>query len=57
MIGSFNLHSRSLDLNTELGFIIDSAALAGAVHDAYSRNVPLIAWLARSSPWCFMAII
>ena len=44
VIGSFNFDPRSLDLNTELGFVIDSAALATAVDEAYSRNVPLTAW-------------
>jgi putative cardiolipin synthase len=44
VIGSFNFDPRSLDLNTELGFVIDSAALASAVDEAYTRNVPLTAW-------------
>ena len=44
MIGSFNFDPRSLDLNTELGFVIDSPKLATAVDEAYSRNVPLTAW-------------
>jgi phosphatidylserine/phosphatidylglycerophosphate/cardiolipin synthase-like enzyme len=44
VIGSFNFDPRSLDLNTELGFVIDSAALASAVDEAYIRNVPLTAW-------------
>ena len=44
VIGSFNFDPRSLDLNTELGFVIDSAALAIAVDEAYTRNVPLTAW-------------
>jgi putative cardiolipin synthase len=44
VIGSFNFDPRSLDLNTELGFVIDSAALATAVDEAYTRHVPLTAW-------------
>jgi putative cardiolipin synthase len=44
VIGSFNFDPRSLNLNTELGFVIDSAAIASAVDDAYTRNVPLTAW-------------
>lgn len=44
VIGSFNFDPRSLDLNTELRFVIDSAVLAIAVDAAYTRNVPLTAW-------------
>jgi putative cardiolipin synthase len=44
VIGSFNFDPRSLDLNTELSFVIDSASLASAVDEAYSRNVPRTAW-------------
>jgi putative cardiolipin synthase len=44
VIGSFNFDPRSLDLNTELGFVIESPALATAVDEAYTRNVPLTAW-------------
>ena len=44
VIGSFNFDPRSLDLNTELGFVVDSPTLAIAVDEAYSRNVPLTAW-------------
>lgn len=44
MIGSFNFDPRSVDLNTELGFVIESPALARTVEAAYSRNVPQIAW-------------
>jgi cardiolipin synthase C len=44
VVGSFNFDPRSLDLNTELAFVIESAALASAVDEAYTRNVPLTAW-------------
>ncbi len=44
VIGSFNFDPRSVDLNTELGFVIESRSLARTVEAAYSRNVPQIAW-------------
>ena len=44
VIGSFNFDPRSLDLNTELSIVIDSPALAIAVGEAYTRNVPLTSW-------------
>ena len=44
VIGSFNFDPRSLDLNTELSVVIDSAALASSVDDAYGRNVPRMAY-------------
>ncbi len=44
VIGSFNFDPRSLQLNTELGFIIDSAELAGSVEEAFAANVPQTAW-------------
>ena len=44
VIGSFNFDPRSIELNTELAFVIESPALARAVDEAYSRNVPQTAW-------------
>jgi len=44
VIGSFNFDPRSVDLNTELSVVIDSAALASSVNDAYGRNVPRMAY-------------
>ena len=44
VIGSFNFDPRSLDLNTELSIVIDSPALAIAVDEAYTRNLPLTSW-------------
>ena len=38
-VGSFNLDPRSVTLNTEMGFVIDSPALAGRVSDALDRRV------------------
>jgi putative cardiolipin synthase len=39
-IGSFNFDPRSAHLNTELGFVIDSPALAAGVEDAFTRHIP-----------------
>jgi putative cardiolipin synthase len=39
-VGSFNLDPRSAYLNTELGVIIDSPELAGAVVDGVTRALP-----------------
>jgi putative cardiolipin synthase len=39
-IGSFNFDPRSARLNTELGFVIDSAALAQAMAGAFAGEVP-----------------
>jgi putative cardiolipin synthase len=39
-VGSFNFDPRSATLNTEMGFVIDSPALARRVHDTFDRRVP-----------------
>ena len=39
-VGSFNFDPRSASLNTELGFVIDSAVLAGAMADGLARRLP-----------------
>ena len=39
-VGSFNFDPRSTHLNTEMGFVIDSPALAQQVHDAFEVRVP-----------------
>jgi putative cardiolipin synthase len=36
-VGSFNFDPRSAHLNTEMGFVIDSPALAQQVHDAFAE--------------------
>lgn len=38
-VGSFNLDQRSLNLNTEMGLVIDSAVLAGALSDSLDRTL------------------
>ena len=39
-VGSFNFDPRSRKLNTELGFVIDSAALAQRIEDAFHQSIP-----------------
>jgi putative cardiolipin synthase len=43
-IGSFNFDPRSAALNTELGFVIDSPALAGALFTVFDDEVPTAAY-------------
>ncbi|WP_293983001.1 phospholipase D family protein [Sphingobium sp.] len=43
-IGSFNFDPRSFDLNTEMGFVIDSPELAGLAADTLARDVPARAY-------------
>jgi cardiolipin synthase C len=48
-IGSFNFDPRSARLNTELGFVIDSPALAQASADIFAKRVPVDAYKVRLS--------
>jgi putative cardiolipin synthase len=43
-LGSFNWDPRSVDINTELGVIIDSPALAGFVASRVDERLPDAAW-------------
>ena len=43
-IGSFNLDPRSIHLNTEMGFVIESAQLADAVSSWFDRSVESAAY-------------
>lgn len=46
-IGSFNFDQRSIDLNTEMGFMIRSPELAGRVADSFEKTIPEHAWRVR----------
>ena len=48
-IGSFNFDPRSAELNTEMGFVIDSPALARRMAATFDNDVPLNAWRVRLS--------
>jgi cardiolipin synthase C len=46
-IGSFNFDPRSRDLNTEMGFVIDSPALAGDIADLFGSGLGTNAYEVR----------
>lgn len=46
-VGSANFDPRSANLNTEFGFVIDSARLTGMIDEAYARDLPSNAWRVR----------
>ena len=48
-IGSFNFDPRSAQLNTELGFVIDSPAIAGTMAEAFTASIPAGAYQVRLS--------
>jgi putative cardiolipin synthase len=48
-IGSFNFDPRSAKLNTEMGFIIDSPALAQSIAAAFDSGIPANAYEVRLS--------
>ena len=49
-VGSFNFDPRSANLNTELGFVIESPVLARGLHESLMRRAPLRAYEVRLSP-------
>lgn len=49
-VGSFNFDPRSANLNTELGFLIESRPLAERMHDAFERMAPGRTYEVRLSP-------
>ena len=49
-VGSFNLDPRSIELNTEMGFVIDSAALAGELDARLSQAMPGSAYEVKLEP-------
>lgn len=46
-VGSFNFDPRSANLNTELGFVIDSPALAGQIDDTFNGRIARHAYEVR----------
>ena len=49
-VGSFNFDPRSADLNTEMGFVIDSAAMAQRMSAVLDKQIPVRAYEVRLSP-------
>jgi putative cardiolipin synthase len=43
-VGSLNLDPRSIDINTEMGLLIDSPELAATLHESVTRRIPDIAY-------------
>ena len=43
-VGSLNLDPRSIDINTEMGLLIDSPALAGLLTENTSSKLPKMAY-------------
>ena len=48
-IGSFNFDPRSAELNTEMGFVIDSPALAQRIETAFDARIPARSYEVRLS--------
>ena len=46
-VGSFNFDPRSAELNTEMGFIVESPTLANALHGAFEKGIPVLAYEVR----------
>ncbi len=49
-IGSFNFDPRSANLNTELGFVIDSPRLAQRINHAFYDEIPAHAYRVKTMP-------
>jgi len=49
-IGSFNFDPRSAHLNTEMGFVIDSAAMAQRIAESFQTGIPQRSYEVRLSP-------
>jgi putative cardiolipin synthase len=43
-VGSLNLDPRSIDLNTEMGVMIDSESLAGVLAEDFLQRIPELAY-------------
>jgi len=46
-VGSFNFDQRSARLNTEMGLVIDSPALAQQLAEAFDKTIPSVAYEVR----------
>ena len=49
-VGSFNFDQRSAHLNTEMGIVIDSTAIASQLGDFFDKSVPELAYEVRLAP-------
>jgi len=48
-VGTFNFDPRSAELNTEMGYVVESAILAGRIHQGFESTVPHVAYEVRLS--------
>ncbi len=46
-IGTFNFDPRSAELNTEMGFVVESSILTGRIHENFDSIVPQLAYEVR----------
>ena len=49
-VGSLNLDPRSIDINTEMGLLIDSPELSSSLAEGFMRRLPSIAWQVKLEP-------
>lgn len=49
-IGSLNLDARSIELNTEIGLLCDSAEMTGRMAERLERNLDAVAWRLALTP-------
>ena len=49
-VGSFNFDPRSAALNTEMGLVLRSPALAGRLANAFDQRIPAVAYQVRLTP-------
>ncbi|MFN8684256.1 phospholipase D-like domain-containing protein [Paracoccus sp. P2] len=49
-IGSFNFDRHSVDLNCEMGFLIDSPKMAAQVSTAFDNTIPLVSYQPALTP-------
>jgi putative cardiolipin synthase len=49
-VGSFNFDPRSAHLNTEMGLVIDSPALARRIAESFARTIPQRSYEVRLTP-------
>lgn len=50
-VGYFNFDPRSAMLNTEMGFVIESEALANMIHQRFTQSQRNAAWALRLDRW------
>ena len=49
-VGSLNLDPRSIDINTEMGLLIDSPELSSRLAEGFLQRLPTIAWQVKLEP-------